>query len=324
MTWLDWDSGRARLARCGAKLAELEVDLPDGRRVAPLHKAPWLGEDLPGNIPPLLAGLSGEWPCVPFGMAPKEPLAGDWSGLSPLPDPWPHGFAANHDWEISSAGSHALQAKITYPESDPVHHLTRQVRGVSGKAAVEISLGIHMRREASLPIGVHPVFRLPPETGQARLCPGDHDQVYCYPADTGGMPAFSRSAPFRIEDLTGLGFDPLALPYPERSETLLLLTGSDGRFSLENHVENYRVTLNWEPEVFPSLLLWISNGGRSAAPWNGRHWALGVEPVCAAFDLGTSVSAADNPLQRAGVRTVRTLTPDHPFTTNYSISVAAL
>lgn len=324
MTWLRWDSGRARLARRGAMLTDLEFDLPDGRRIAPLHKAPWLGEALPDGVPPLLADLQGEWPCVPFGMAPEGTLAGDWAGLSRLSDPWPHGFAANHDWEITPDGPQSVQAEIAYPATDPIHHLTRRVSGVSGKAAVEIDLGIHMRSKACLPIGLHPVFRLPTATGQARLCPGGYDQVFCYPGDTGGTPGISSPAPFRLEDLTGLGFDPMALPYPDRSETLLMLSGTDGTFTLENHAENYRVTLDWDASDFPSLMLWISNGGRSAPPWNGRHWALGVEPLCSAFDLGCSISAAENPLTKIGVQTSRMLTPDTAFYTRYSISVAAL
>ncbi|MGB5869840.1 MAG: hypothetical protein WBH04_06550 [Albidovulum sp.] len=305
-------------------LTDLELDLPDGRSVAPLHKAPWLDEALPDGIPPLMTGLQGEWPCVPFGMSPQGALAGDWAGLSRLPDLWPHGFAANHDWHITVNDPQSLQARIAYPLADPVDHLTRQVRGVNGMAAIEIDLGIHMRRNAQLPIGLHPVFRLPVETGQARLCPGEYDQVFCYPGDTGGTPAFSRAAPFRFENLTGLGFDPMALPYPERSETLFLLSGTDGAFILENHAENYRVTLDWDALDFPSLMLWISNGGRCAPPWNGRHWALGVEPVCSAFDLGRAISTANNPLSNAGVRTSRMLTPDHPFNTRYSISIAPL
>ncbi|MFV1532490.1 hypothetical protein VW012_04950 [Phaeobacter sp. JH209B] len=305
-------------------LTDLEFDLPDGRRIAPLHKAPWLGEVLPNGVPPLLAGLQGEWPCVPFGMAPQGPLAGDWAGLSRMPDPWPHGYAANHDWRITPDGPQAVRADIAYPRTDPIHHLTRRVSGVSGKAAVDIALGIHMRRKACLPIGLHPVFRLPAATGQARLCPGVYDWVFCYPGDTGGTPGISRPAPFRLEDLTELGFDPVALPYPDRSETLLLLSGIDGTFALENHAEDYRVTLDWDAEVFPSLMLWISNGGRNAPPWNGRHWALGIEPVCSAFDLGCSISATENPLTKTGVQTSRMLTPDSPFDTRYSISIAAL
>ncbi len=117
---------------------------------------------------------------------------------------------------------------------------------------------------------------------------------------------------------------PWLLPYLVASETLLLLSGTDGSFALENRAESYRVSLDWDAQTFPSLLLWISNCGRNAAPWNGRHRALGVEPVCSAFDLGPAISGSDNALTRAGVQTARMLTPDQAFTTRYRMSFAPL
>ncbi len=324
MTWLIWDKGRARLASHGAMLTDFTAFLPDGRRVSPLHKPPWLDEPLPDGLPPLLMRLQGEWPCVPFGMAPEGPLAGDWAGFSLSPDPWPHGYAANHAWQILPDGPSAARATICYPQGNPVQRLYRGVRAVDGEAALDFDLGIQMRRAAQLPIGVHPVFRLPEMVGQARMCLGGYDRVFGYPGDTGGAPAFEPHSPFRFEDLTGLDFDPLALPYPHASETLLLLSGTDGLFSLENHAEAYRVSLSWDPVIFPSLLLWISNCGRSAAPWNGRHLALGVEPVCSAFDLGSAISASENELTRAGIQTARMVIPSQTFSTHYRISVSPL
>ena len=324
MTWLSWDKGQARLARVGAMLTDLEFRLPDGRSVAPLHKAHWLAKELPVDVPPLLAGLQGEWPCVPFGFAPEGSLAGDWAVSSRSPDPWPHGFAANHAWQVSSAAPDEVQAEIVYPETDPVRRLTRSVRGVTGEAAVEIGLEIHMRREARLPIGIHPVFRLPAGVGQARLRPGVYERGYCHPGETGGSPAFSTPESFRFDALPEMGFDPLSLPYETPSETLLLLSGTDGHFELENLADQYRVALDWNARAFPSVMLWISNGGRLAAPWSGRHWALGVEPVCSAFDLGVAISGETNPLSREGIKTAQALRPDRVFETRYRISVAAL
>ena len=40
-----------------------------------------------------------------------------------------------------------------------------------------------------------------------------------------------------------------------------------------------------------------------AAPWNGRHLALGIEPICSPFGLGPATARADNPLARSGVPT---------------------
>ena len=48
------------------------------------------------------------------------------------------------------------------------------------------------------------------------------------------------------------------------------------------------------PADFPATLLWISNGGRPTAPWNGRHTGrLGIEEVCSHFCDPVDVSRED-------------------------------
>jgi hypothetical protein len=57
-------------------------------------------------------------------------------------------------------------------------------------------------------------------------------------------------------------------------------------------------------------MLWVSHGGRLYPPWNGRHYALGLEPVNAAFDLGrVARPPLDHPL---AARVGLVLTPDAP------------
>jgi hypothetical protein len=95
-----------------------------------------------------------------------------------------------------------------------------------------------------------------------------------------------------------------------------------GGFRL-HHPDGWSVTLDWDVDHFPSLLLWISNRGRAYAPWNSRHVALGVEPINAAFDLGPAVSSAPNPISATGTATAHAFHPDAPFTTRYRIGVDA-
>lgn len=57
------------------------------------------------------------------------------------------------------------------------------------------------------------------------------------------------------------------------------------------------------------------------APWNGRHLALGLEPICSAFDLGQQVSAAENPISKRGVPTARSFRAGEQFVTRYRIEV---
>jgi hypothetical protein len=50
-------------------------------------------------------------------------------------------------------------------------------------------------------------------------------------------------------------------------------------------------------------MVWMSNGGRSYAPWSGRHTGvLGIEDGRASA-LGHADSVADNDLNRSGIAT---------------------
>ncbi len=311
---LHWDSGRAELQSLGAMLAPIEFVLPDRRTVSPMHVAPWLDEEGIGDHPPLLQYLRGEWPCVPFGAAAAEEH--------------PHGYGSNRHWNLDASDPAMIAASILYPQVAPIIGLTRTVRAVPGQARLELSLGIIARHQTQIPVGLHPVFRLPERAGGMRLCPGQYGEIWTYPGDTGGTSLFKKNKRYqRLENLQGCGgvkIDATRLPFEFQSEDLLLLSHTDGTFSLENLDENYRVTLKWNADHFPSVLLWISNNGRQGAPWNGRHLALGVEPVCSAFDLGTDVSINDNPLSRAGIATSHLLDASQIWTTDYSISVEPL
>lgn len=305
-------------------LTDAMFDLPDGRQINPLHKAPWLGQTLPADTPPLLAHLQGEWPCVPFGAPPDTPLTGAWEGLHPKPVRWPHGYGANHAWTLSQRTADNVTARIDYPDGGPVTSLTRHVSGRPGAAVLDITLEIAVGRAAQVPVGLHPVFRLPETVGGARLGLGRHGRIWSYPSDTGGARAFAYRDPVATFDaLTDGIFGPLSLPYPMASETLLLLDSSEGHVSLENNIEGYRAILEWDATALPSLMLWISNKGRQASPWNGKHLALGIEPVCAPFDLGEAITGSTSPLAKAGVRTAVSIQPDRPWRTSYAIGLEA-
>ncbi|RZW02998.1 MAG: hypothetical protein EX266_11755, partial [Rhodobacteraceae bacterium] len=60
----------------------------EGREVAPLHRAPWVGtgEEMPEDAAPLMATLGGDFFCAPFAES---------EGDSPL-----HGWPPNSTWSI--------------------------------------------------------------------------------------------------------------------------------------------------------------------------------------------------------------------------------
>ena len=78
------------------------------------------------------------------------------------------------------------------------------------------------------------------------------------------------------------------------------------------------------PVDFPSTLLWMSNGGRSAPPWNGRHTGrLGIEDVCSHFSDGVDKSRLDL-LAKHGIRTTRKFNPDQTVSLRHIHAVAAV
>ena len=89
-------------------------------------------------------------------------------------------------------------------------------------------------------------------------------------------------------------------------------------------MEGYRVVVRWNAAHFPSLMLWMSNRGRQFAPWNGRHLALGIEPICGPFDFGADCALRDTPLTRSGIATAVKIAPNMPFTTRYALSLEEL
>jgi hypothetical protein len=91
----------------------------------------------------------------------------------------------------------------------------------------------------------------------------------------------------------------------------------DGTITLINDEERTAYRLTWDSSILPSLLIWVSNRGRSAAPWNGRNVCVGIEPLVGAFDLGSAAGIASNPINNRGVATALKLDPARPTTIDY-------
>ena len=322
----DWAHGQLTVQDLGAMLGPVTFRLPDGREVSPLHVAPWAEDPQAASMPGILRALRGDFACVPFGADRALDLAGDWSPLSrPAPErPGPpHGLSSNDVWKMQDDG---LRLTLEYPEDSPIALVERVILPDPAQPAIDMVLTLHIRRDCCLPIGLHPVFRLPDsgllidagpnggmtfpgalETGVSRLAPAARfASLAAVPLARGGTADLSR------------------LPLPHSTEELVQLTDAGGRATLTWPGEGFRAHLTWDASHFPDLILWVSNRGRTAFPWNGRHQAVGLEPVCAAFDLGTEISAGPNPLQTAGHPTVRSFRAGEVFTTRHRIAVEAV
>lgn len=325
---LAWAHGSLAVQSLGSMLGPVLFLLPDGRQVSPLHVAPWGTDPNRTTLPPILQELRGEWPCVPFGSDNSRPLPRGWadSGESFAGADVPHGHGSNVHWTWGDCDERQIIMICNYPDGHPVRRLRRRIVPDPHAAAVDITLEIEVRRPCRLPIGLHPTFRLTPRPGSVALEPGGYAEVCSFPGDV--EPEATLFAPHgrwpklqSIEARDGTVVDATSVPLDRNAEELLQLVGIDGTIALHYRDEGFRARLAWRKEHFPGLLLWYSNRGRKAYPWDGKHVALGVEPVCSAFDLGPAVSAADNPLASSASPTALSFHPDQPFITHYRISV---
>lgn len=327
---LAWAHGCLSVQSLGGMLGPVLFLLPDGRQVSPLHVAPWGNDPQREILPEILRELRGEWPCVPFGSDAARVLPDGWSatGESFEGADAPHGHGSNVHWEWDDCDDRKVSLICRYPENHPVRLLRRHIVPDPLAPAVDVTLEIEVQRACRLPIGLHPTFRMQARPGAVLLEPGAYDRVCSFPGDVEpGAALFAADRHWtslaEVETRGGATIDAARVPLAEDTEDLLQLAGIDGNLALHYRDEGFRARLSWQKEHFPSLLLWYSNRGRKAYPWNGRHVALGVEPIASAFDLGPAVSNADNPIARAGIPTSLAFEPGRAFITRYRLSVEA-
>lgn len=291
---LGWDYGLLAVDRFGGRLGPVLFVLPDGRQVAPLAMAPWFSENVDPSLNPLFHRLRGEWPCVPFGKDVG------------------HGYSASRDWDVLEASDSCIRLAIAYPAAHPIRRLERIIRPLPDRPAIDLELVIEAREDCRLPVGLHPTLGagpwfidLPPETSVAT--------------------PNSIIAPIaKVPTSDGAFIDARHFPPDVPAEELLQVLDTNSHVSLVNEAERYRLDLTWNDTHFPSLLLWISHHALTMPPWNGRTTMLGVEPVCSAFDWGTTASQGDNPINTRGIATTLALRAGETFRTQYRLSAGAL
>lgn len=302
---LGWDYGLLAVDRFGGRLGPVLFLLPDGRQVPPLAVAPWFSEDVDLSHQPLFHRLRGEWPCVPFGK--------DTS----------HGHGAWHEWEVLEASETCIRLAIAYPAGHPIARLERTIRPLPDRPAIDLELLIEARADCRLPVGLHPTLAAPLAGGRwfIDLAPETLVATYPYQPTANSVIAPGCFAPIAtVPTSDGRSIDARYFPPDVPTEELLQVLETKGRASLVNTGENYRLDLTWNPDHFPSLVLWISHRALTEPPWNKRVSMLGVEPVCSAFDLGTAASQGENPINKRGIRTALALRAGQTFTTHYRLA----
>ena len=319
---LRWPHGEAELQALGAMLAPVTFRTPGLADFSPMQVAPWADEPGAGRMRGLLSRLRGEWPCVPFGRCDRpDGLPADWPERS-AGDDWGHGYPSHHAWRWLELGDPlALALQIEPPADQKVQRMTRIVRAVADAPALEIELAIEVRAACVLPVALHPTLRL--DAGRVELSISHEGPGLTYPVPAEpGRSRLAANARFERLDavpLQGGGHADLTrYPQAADSEDLLQLMHLRGPVTAHYLDEGWALTLDWDRTLLPDLMLWISHRGRQYPPWNGRHFALGLEPLNGAWDLGRVTDVpSDHPL---AARRGLALTPDAPCVIRYRLS----
>ena len=328
---LAWDHGVVTVQSLGGMIGPTVFVLPDGRQASPFHIPPWHDDPAVRAEGGMLAGLRGEWPCLPFGYPfPSDERGPDWpAGVEERAEvAHAHGYSSNVDWAFDAAAEDHIALVLDYPEDQAVRRLRRVIRPDPEAAALDIELTVEMRRAAREPMAIHGCFALPPMAGAARLLPGPFRKGRTFPGTVEpSAPIFAIDRTFddlaRVPGRDGGSVDATRLPFGPNGEDLLQLNDVTGPMVLVDDTRGIRTTLDWDRSLLPSVLLWFSNRGRPMPPWNNRHLCLGIEPVCSAFGMSPDMARAENPINREGTPTAVELSPDAPLTLCYRVAVTA-
>jgi hypothetical protein len=316
---LVWPHGRAELQCLGAMLAPVVFSAPGQADFAPMQVAPWADEPGAEVLPGILRRLRGEWPCVPFGATDCPPeLPSGWQPKA-AGDSWGHGYGVNHDWTwLPPTDASVLALTITTPDGT---RLVRRVRAIVDAPALELELVVEVSAPRRWPIALHPTLRL--DAGRVALHVPHAGKGITYPVPAN--PGVSLLAPNQTFDhlnavprADGSVADLAHYPQTIDSEELLQLQDISGPVTMHYLDAGWALTLDWDRALLPDLMLWVSHRGRRHAPWNGRHWALGLEPLNGVFDLGrVATPPAEHPLaDHAGIA----LVPGVPWVLRYRIA----
>ncbi|MEQ1768835.1 MAG: hypothetical protein ABL879_03275 [Devosia sp.] len=302
----------------GGHLSDVVFAMPDGRRVRPMHTAPWASETLAEDTPAILKVLRGDFFCAPFGSSDILPDANA-----------VHGLPANGDWRLTTSDAHSIDAL-----------LAGTVQGATVTKHVEVRAGermVYQRHTLAsgsgrIPVGHHAMLhadhplKLSFSPWKMALSTPKPDEVA--PLGRSLLQAGQTIADLkRARRADGSTVDLTSFPSPEGFEAIWMLVADPapafGWTAASNAEEGWVWFALKNQRVLPQTLIWFSNGGRDYAPWNGRHRnAIGLEEICGYFHLGHAASTAENPVSASGSPTAIKMTPDAPTLISYMFGVA--
>lgn len=292
----------------------------EGRDVSPYSLSPWEPGPYPDQ-PPLLSVLRGDFLCLPFGGQDDGP---------------PHGDPANAEWELVSSSDRSLLLQLDC--SDSGAHVEKQLSVLPGQHAIRAEHRIS-QLEGDWSYGTHPILDLsglPAGAGRISTSPmrwlSTFPGLFAVPeaGETQALKPDTRFADLREVPLAdGGSVDLSRFPALPGNEELVMMA-NEPRTETQPFAWSAMVMDGYvwyclkDPADFPATLLWMSNGGRPQAPWNGRHLGrIGVEEVCSHFSNGVDLSR-QNLLAAEGIPTVRSFKADETVSLKVIQAVAAV
>lgn len=287
------------------QIARFQV-LRAGRIIAPYARVPWadLPDDparFPADMAPHLRRMSGDFFCAPF-------CADDVEGAPP------HGWTANSAWALVSEdrfdggvtarfrlGHRIAGATVdkvwTLRDDHPFLYQEHRFNGGTG----------------SLPVAHHAMLDLR-DGGLLRFSPKAWAET---PANALEPARSALRYPAQGTDLTALAgatgpVDLTRYPIGHRHEDFVMLVDDPAQrlgWVTALRPASGDIAVMVKPvAILPQTMLWFSNGGRDAAPWNGAHQGvLGIEEACALGLEGRLAATLPNRLTARGVPTALNL-----------------
>lgn len=300
------------------------------KKVAPFSVAPWWNEKLAPGTPALLRALRGDFFCLPFGGNGKA-----WHGETHPP----HGETANSKWKFESLKRKSGEVCLELSLKTKVRagRVSKRIRLVNGHSVV-YQEHVVSGMEGPMSLGHHAMLKFPDCEGSGRLSTSKValGQVFVEPVEEPSQRGYSVLKPGAVfdnleavPDITGATADLSRYPARRGFEDIVMLVAHPsvkvGWNAVAFPEEGYVWFALRDPRVLASTVLWISNGGRHYAPWNGRHVnVMGIEDVTAWFHYGLAQSAEPNPLSALGCPTHRELSATEPLTVRYVMGVAPI
>lgn len=283
------------VTRRGGHLAPVSFRL--GRRwVQPYALAPWQPDGIDASFPPVLKVLRGDYFCFPFGGG---------KGIKDI-----HGETANAAWTLAQEGSGRLVLDL---QSTAPRCQVRKILSIKeGHRAVyqeHLIDGLQGRYN----FGHHAILEFPAAGGpfHVNVSPFKFGSVKPEPfsdplqREYGALKTGARFRSLeKVALATGGTADLTRYPARQGFEDLIMVSSRSGDLAwTAATLDGYIWISLKDPRVLPSTLFWISNGGRHADPWNGRHLRrLGLEEVCGHFCDGLEESRKDR-LRAQGIPT---------------------